>query len=185
MSTGPELHHRQSRPSYLRVHSQRVTSCRNPALVVAVGELGGAGIVRVGDRAQQDDQLTGAAAGAVGHVVLNNPDQVRLLRVEVLPVGGRCHDLVAAGGGPDLGVDEHAQIGPVGQGLCHWQAQLGRGPPQQRRTRVRSRGPGTDTVEVTSAVNSSSGFRRGYSRLARVFSPTVYASTSAARNAWV
>jgi hypothetical protein len=47
--------------------------------------------VRVGDRAQQDDQLAGAGAvaGAVGHVVLNNPDQVRLLRVEVLPGGRR------------------------------------------------------------------------------------------------
>src|SRR5665647_3635515 len=39
--------------------------------------------------------------------------------------------------------------------------------------------------KLRSAVNCSSGFRRGYSRLARVFSPTVYASTSAARNAWV
>src|ERR1035437_2502126 len=39
--------------------------------------------------------------------------------------------------------------------------------------------------KLRSAVNSSAGFRRGYSRLARVFSPTVYASTSAARNAWV
>jgi hypothetical protein len=29
MSTCPELHHRQSRPSYLRVHSLRATSCRN------------------------------------------------------------------------------------------------------------------------------------------------------------
>src|ERR1035437_3125317 len=28
-STGPELHHRHSRPSYLRVHSLRATSCRN------------------------------------------------------------------------------------------------------------------------------------------------------------
>src|SRR5664280_1020138 len=31
MSTGPELRHRHSRPSILRVHSLRVTSCRNPA----------------------------------------------------------------------------------------------------------------------------------------------------------
>src|ERR1035437_5164744 len=31
MSTGPELRHRQSRPSILRVHSLRVTSCRNTA----------------------------------------------------------------------------------------------------------------------------------------------------------
>jgi hypothetical protein len=31
MSTGPELRHRHSRPSILRVHSQRVTSCRNTA----------------------------------------------------------------------------------------------------------------------------------------------------------
>jgi hypothetical protein len=31
MSTGPELRHRHCRPSILRVHSLRVTSCRNPA----------------------------------------------------------------------------------------------------------------------------------------------------------
>ena len=31
MSTGPELRHRHSRPSHLRVHSLRVTSCRNTA----------------------------------------------------------------------------------------------------------------------------------------------------------
>src|SRR5674476_1176638 len=31
MSTGPELRHRHSRPSILRVHSLRVTSCRNTA----------------------------------------------------------------------------------------------------------------------------------------------------------
>ena len=29
MNTGPELRHRHSRPSYLRVHSLRATSCRN------------------------------------------------------------------------------------------------------------------------------------------------------------
>src|ERR1019366_2761762 len=96
----------------------------------------------------QDDQLAGAAAGAVGHVVLNNPDQVRLLWVEVLPVGGRCHDLVAAGGGPDLGVDEHAQGGPVGQDVDGGRPPLGRAPPQQRRARVRGGSPGTEAVEV-------------------------------------
>src|SRR5674476_14393 len=39
MSTGPELRHRHSRPSILRVHSLRVTSCRNPAYAFIRGLL--------------------------------------------------------------------------------------------------------------------------------------------------
>jgi len=101
-----------------------------PALVVGGREFAGAGIGRVGDRGQQHDQLARAAAFPVGHVVFDDPDQVRVIGVDVLPCAGGLDDCCPAGPA-DAGADQDAQVGAVVQDGDHRQLELGRGPPQQ------------------------------------------------------
>ena len=52
-----------------------------PSFVVAGGDLIGPGVMGVEDGGEYDDQFAGAVAGPVGDVVLDDPGQVRLVRV--------------------------------------------------------------------------------------------------------
>jgi hypothetical protein len=105
-----------------------VTGLLLPSLVVAGGELVGAGGRRDQDRGQQHDQLPGAAADPVRLVVLHDSHQVRLVRVEpvrrggldVLPdglggLGGGFEDRRTAPRPSDRWVYQHGQVGAVAQ----------------------------------------------------------------------
>src|SRR6266487_942889 len=83
-----------------------------PALVVGGGQFVGAGGGRVGDRGQQHDQLAGAAPVPVGHVVLDHPDQLRVVGVEFRSGAGRGEDPFPAGAA-DRRVDQDGQVGAV------------------------------------------------------------------------
>ncbi len=52
-------------------------------------------------------------------------------------------------------VDQHGEVGAVGQHLHHRQRQLGRGPPQQRRPGARGQPPALETVEVTGPLSAA------------------------------
>ncbi len=60
----------------------------------------------------------------VGHVVLDDPNQVRALRIKVAPGAGRLDDPVLTGA-TDRRVHQDRGVSPVGQNPHDRQAQLG------------------------------------------------------------
>ncbi len=63
-----------------------------PAFAVGRAQVVGAGGGRVGDGGKQHDQFSGAAPVPVGHVVVDHPDQVRVVGVDLMSGAGRGED---------------------------------------------------------------------------------------------
>ena len=116
--------------------------------MVGGGQFVGPGCGGIDDRGQQHDQFPGAVTGPVGHVVLDDPHQVRLVGVQVGPAPGGVDDPLPTRPA-DTRPDHHAGVGPVGRDRHDRQAKLGRCPPQQRRPGTGRGGPAIEGVEVT------------------------------------
>jgi hypothetical protein len=60
-----------------------------PSFVIALRQCGRRGLLRIGDRGDQRDQLSRPAALAIGDLVLDHPHIAGLVLVQVLAAAGR------------------------------------------------------------------------------------------------
>ena len=68
-----------------------------PTIMVGGGQFIAARMSGVDDRGQQHDEFPATVTGPVRHVVLDHPDQVRLVRIQVRARAGGLDDPVPAG----------------------------------------------------------------------------------------